>query len=222
MNPAVQAILIYLFIQAIIGIVALEFAWSKTKRFREVNERRDGKYPYFRRTDSQYWARWKFYPGAILMMPTRLILITMCGTLMALFATIMTIGHDFKKGPMQRGIRKSLIYFGYHICCTTYLWVSGINTTLKYCDVDYSYYLGSNYKEIQSKPKRTSTIVSNHTSWFDPIVLIKLIRPAFAPTLGLKDVPLLNTLMDCLDSIYIPRGGSDEKRNEALNAIRER
>jgi len=28
--------------------------------------------------------------------------------------------------------------------------------------------------------------------------------------------------MDCLDSIYIPRGGSDEKRNEALNAIRER
>jgi|TARA_B110000285_G_C15134511_1_gene625948 hypothetical protein len=42
---------------------------------REVDEERDSQYPAFRRRDVQNWARWKFYPGAVLVMPTRLILL---------------------------------------------------------------------------------------------------------------------------------------------------
>ena len=44
----------------------------------------------------------------------------------------------------------------------------------------------------------------------------------FAPSAEFKGVPLLGTLMDVIDSIYIPRGGSEESKARALQAIRER
>jgi 1-acyl-sn-glycerol-3-phosphate acyltransferase len=93
---------------------------------------------------------------------------------------------------------------------------------LKHIDVDYSEYLGEHYKEYAKKIKRVSTIVCNHVSWLDAIVLIKTIRPAFAPSTEFKNVPLLGPLIDAIDSIYIARGGSDEKRAQALSAIRDR
>jgi hypothetical protein len=74
-----QTILIYLIVQAVIGIVAIEYAWCRTKRFREVDERRDLMFPQFRRTDAKFWARWKFYPGAMFLMPTRITLLIIDG-----------------------------------------------------------------------------------------------------------------------------------------------
>jgi hypothetical protein len=54
------------------------------------------------------------------------------------------------------------------------------------------------------------------------VVLIKEIRPAFAPSAEFRNVPLLGSLIDAIDSIYIPRGGTEEKRAFALAAIRDR
>jgi len=69
------------------------------------------------------------------------------------------------------------------------------------------------------KINQTSTIVSNHVSWLDPVVLLKNLMPAFAPSSEFRGVPLLGTLMDVIDSIYIPRGGSAENKAKALQAI---
>jgi len=115
-------------VQAILGIVAIEFAWGRTKRMREVDEERDSMYPAFRRIDVQNWARWKFYPGAILFMPTRLILLVINIIFLTTFVTVFSIGHDFKKGPMKNGCRKWIIFFMYHVCCTFFLVVSGMRT----------------------------------------------------------------------------------------------
>jgi hypothetical protein len=40
--------------------------------------------------------------------------------------------------------------------------------------------------------------------------------PAFAPSSEFRGVPLLGTLIDVIDSIYIPRGGSEENKAKAL------
>jgi hypothetical protein len=37
-----QTILIYLCVQAALGILALEYAWKRSKRFRQIDEIRDG------------------------------------------------------------------------------------------------------------------------------------------------------------------------------------
>ena len=71
--------MIFLGAQAVIGIIAFEFAWSRTKRFRNVDEKRDSLYPQFRRQDAENWARWKFYLGAMFFMPTRIILLFIDG-----------------------------------------------------------------------------------------------------------------------------------------------
>jgi hypothetical protein len=136
---------------------------------------------------------------------------------------ILSLGHDFKKGPMKSGCRKWLIAFMYHVCCTFFLWVSGVcYTSTKRVDADYSDYLGEDYKKNPKKPKRVSTIVSNHCCWLDCPALIKTIRPAFSPSAEFRNLPLLSNLIDALDSIYIPRGGSEEMKAKALGAIRER
>jgi len=89
-------------------------------------------------------------------------------------------------------------------------------------DADYSFYLGNDYKKNEKKIIRTSTIISNHVSWLDPVIMIKNIRPAFSPSIEFKNLPLLGNLIDALDSIYVPRGGSEENKALALSAIRDR
>lgn len=123
---------------------------------------------------------------------------------------------------MKTGCRKWLIQFMFHVCCTFYLMVIGMSSWQKKIDYDYSEYLGPDYKKTQTKPKRVSTIISNHITWLDPVVFIKTMRPAFSPSAEFRHLPLVANLIDALDSIYIPRGGSEEKKAKALASIRER
>ena len=67
--------MIYMIVQAVIGILAIEYALSRSARMAKVDEERDGNVPFFRRLDAKNWTRWKLYPGAMLIMPTRIILL---------------------------------------------------------------------------------------------------------------------------------------------------
>eukprot|EP00356_Strombidium_inclinatum_P016455 CAMPEP_0170493354 /NCGR_PEP_ID=MMETSP0208-20121228/13746_1 /TAXON_ID=197538 /ORGANISM="Strombidium inclinatum, Strain S3" /LENGTH=373 /DNA_ID=CAMNT_0010769273 /DNA_START=276 /DNA_END=1397 /DNA_ORIENTATION=+ len=158
----------------------------------------------------------------MLVMPTRFVLLIIDGIFLTTVVQLLTIGHSFKSGPIPNGCRKKLIHFMYHVCCSFFLVVAAVRTSVTSKEFDYSYYLGDHYKENQKKVQNTSTIVSNHVSWLDPVILIKNIRPAFAPSAEFKNVPLLGTLIECIDSIYIPRGGSEESKAKALAAIRGR
>ena len=63
-----------LILNSVLGLLMFEWAWAKTKPLREGNEARDSKYPAFRRYDALHWQKWKFYFGAITLMPIRFIL----------------------------------------------------------------------------------------------------------------------------------------------------
>ena len=78
-QKTMATLLIYFGVQAVIGIIAIEYAWARTARFRQVDEARDSAFPQFRRTDAKNWVRWKFYPGAMFLMPTRLMLLIING-----------------------------------------------------------------------------------------------------------------------------------------------
>lgn len=123
---------------------------------------------------------------------------------------------------MKNGYRKWLIAFMFNVCCSFYLFVCGMRSSCKQVDVDYSFYLGPDYKEKEKKVPHVSTIVCNHVSFLDPVVLIKMLQPAFAPSVEFSKVPIVSNLIDAIDSIYIPRGGSAENRAKALEAIRNR
>lgn len=74
--------------------------------------------------------------------------------------------------------------------------------------VDYSEYLGPDYKKNQVVPKHISTYVSNHVSWADIIVHISQFQPAFAAKIELKKVPVFGLLCKAIGCIFIARGAS--------------
>lgn len=119
---------IYLAAQAIIGIILIECSWSMTSRYRNENKDRDESYPTARRLDVGRWARWKFYPGAMLFLLTRVILFIVMLLLLSIIVKLLSIGHDFKKGPLK-GCRKKICFFVTKWLCQILLFIGGIRVS---------------------------------------------------------------------------------------------
>jgi hypothetical protein len=49
-----------------------EWAWHQAKPIREIDEARDSQYNTFRRWDVKNWKKWKFYFGAVTVLPLRM------------------------------------------------------------------------------------------------------------------------------------------------------
>jgi len=160
-------------------------------------------------------------PGSLLV-PTRFALNVMNILFLAVVIKILCIGHNFKKGPIPNGCRKACISFMYKVCCPISLFLSGMTYNTVRQEADYSYYLGDNYREGYRDIKKTSTIISNHVSWLDCVILICHCKPAFAPDAAFRNVPLFNTTIECLDSIYIERGGDISKKEKTIKTIVDR
>jgi hypothetical protein len=63
----------------LLGLGLFEWSYFKLRVMREPNEARDARYPAFRRFDAVKWRRWKFYPGALTLLPLRVILAVLIG-----------------------------------------------------------------------------------------------------------------------------------------------
>lgn len=199
------------------GALLFEWSWSKMKAYREINEDRDSNYPAFRRWDAVNWKKWKFYPGAIIMLPVRLFIIMVLMGLIYLFVRVTTLGHSFKNDQPIRGWFRNLIIGGtYKIYSSLVMIIFGVWTTKRDVDFDYSPYLGPQYKETTIYPKYMSTYVCNHSSWTDIMLLISYFRPAFAAKLPIKKVPALGLITQTLGCIFVARGGTLEERNQIV------
>jgi len=94
-----------------------------------VDEKRDLYYHAFRRTDSKRWSRCKFYPGALFSMPARMVILILQGILLLITSKIVTVGHDFSKGPIREGCRKTVIALLYKMNAYVFVFVAGIFTS---------------------------------------------------------------------------------------------
>ena len=79
-------------INAILGLIAFEYAWSKTKTYRNPIEELDNKFPAYRRTDAKKWVKCHFYCGAVTLLAPRLISIIVNALLLVLVVKILLIG----------------------------------------------------------------------------------------------------------------------------------
>ncbi len=87
-------------------------------------------------------------------------------------------------------------------------------------DVDYSEYLGPNYKQ-EKLPNHISTLISNHVSWSDIFNIVLHFSPvAFAAKQELYKVPVMGLFTACLGCIFISRGGTEEERNFNIEQIK--
>lgn len=86
--------------------------------------------------------------------------------------------------------------------------------------VDYSQYLGPDYDK--EGEKRPSTIVCNHCSWIDAHTLYIWYQISFVLDAGFRGAPIMGQLASMMGSIYVPRGGTEDKREQAVKAIVDR
>jgi 1-acyl-sn-glycerol-3-phosphate acyltransferase len=208
-------------LNALLGIILIEYCWARTRPIREIDEARDSKYPAFRRYDAVKWSRWKFYPGAVTFMFPRLFIMFFNLFLCWVFTLIITLGSNIENQPI-RGCRKRIINCLYW----TQAKLEGIfyfyRTSYKKVDFDYSYYLGEDYKKTQQLPARISTFVSNHASWYDPLLLHACLGCGFAAKKELKNTPIAGVIAKALGCIFISRGGSPEELQKIVEDIQER
>jgi hypothetical protein len=121
-----QTLLICLGVNAFVGILLFEIAYSKIgKRYTDGNEERDSKFPAFRRTDAYKWSRCSFYPGAMLFLPLKLAYLFVQFVIMTLIFKLLTCCHNSKKGPLQNGCRKTVIVFLLRLNARIWLFVCG-------------------------------------------------------------------------------------------------
>jgi lysophosphatidylcholine acyltransferase/lyso-PAF acetyltransferase len=88
-------------------------------------------------------------------------------------------------------------------------------------DVDYDYteYLGENY----DKKERPCTLVSNHVSWIDVIYfLFSEYHPSYIAKDAIAKIPLLGTMGQLMNCIYIDREASKENKNKIIEDIVQR
>lgn len=95
-------------------------------------------------------------------------------------------------------------------------------TSRKDIDCDYSYYLGPDYEKNYKKNVKTSTYVSNHVSWIDTMCIYQYYKLALSLDIGFKTAPIMGKMAMLIDSIFLPRGSTADKRNEAIQAIGDR
>ena len=201
-------------VNALVGIALLEWAWYKSRRFRQPIHELTEKFPWWSRPDAPKWKKWKLYPGAATFLVPRLALLVLTTFLTLILINVLLIGHN-RNDPIT-GFREKL--------CRNYLkgamyllaigvWFTKVSHTyVQPEDVGhYEEYLGpieeqQRYQEDDvplhpNVPKRghgpVSTIVTNHHGVVEILNLIcSPLFPSFAPKGALKKVPLLRGLMD--------------------------
>ena len=182
------------------GIIIFELAYHETRRQQEVVEERDREFPSWRRRDVHMWSRIHFYPGAFCFMLTRLSLFLGQVVFTVTLLSIFYIGGD-KSKPLtgwRFKIAKAVSVFnGY----STLFYVARFPKfrQLTVDEVDYSKYLGPDWKNQQFKGKRVSTICGNHTSNMDHFVLfanpyMRQVSPRWTPAEFCRKVPFMNSL----------------------------
>jgi 1-acyl-sn-glycerol-3-phosphate acyltransferase len=116
---------------------------------------------------------------------------------------IFGCGHDYNKGPLKAGCMKSFLYKWVRLSDFLLLANCGFFTWRKKLDVDYTKYLGPNYKDSKRPVKKVSTIISNHVSWLDSHFIFLYYNVAFTLDKAFETMPIMNDTAKCLDSIFV-------------------
>jgi len=150
-------------------------------------------------------------PGSILVLPFRFFAMHALLLTAAILCKICLIGQDMSKPftPFRRAFTKRVV----RNISKLYLLTTFTSLTVVQKDCDYSKWLGEDYKKNKPEFKRVSTILSNHVTLIDVLILCSQENvPAFAAKGGLENVPVAGILIRCVQGIFLPRTGTSAER----------
>ena len=175
-------------------------------------------YEAFTRNDYNNWSPFCMVLSGIFIFPVKVVLIVFfCVTALVLvkfFKFLFCVRSYDDERPVFR-------FFCTFVCktCTRIICLlCGIITTYKKVTLNPSKYPKIKINtEIQTSP----IMISNHTSWTDIFFYMSRLSPGFVSKAAVKKVPLVSTLAQFLQSIFVERENSSN-REAALEKIEER
>jgi 1-acyl-sn-glycerol-3-phosphate acyltransferase len=216
--------IILLIINALVGLALFEFAWAATKRYRNLDEVRDSRFPAWRRNDVKHWSRLKLYPVALTLMPVRVIGFVLANVIVACVNKVILFGLDLEKPiPVPRRKMTKIVF---HIGSWAMSFLNGNFPIFKTVDKDYSYWLGSDYKQVNKRPAnyRVPTYVSNHGSGWDPFLMIATFKAdvSFLAKIEVKSIPFIGSGVIAQEGLFCPRGGTADAKEQTVQLIASR
>ena len=118
-------------VNAFIGLLLFEFAWYKTRRFRQPITELNAQFPELCRNDAPNWRKWKLYPGAVSLLVPRILAIFIPLAFMALFVNLFLCCH--KPNRPLTGCRKVMVRGTFKF----FLRLSGLFGWFTYFQTDY-------------------------------------------------------------------------------------
>lgn len=101
----------------------------------------------------------------------------------------------------------------------------GIAIKTKDIDVDYSHWLGPDYKNHKfDENYRTPTYISNHIGWSDGLVYFWSLKGNISYLAGdfVRNIPLIGFIVKAGEGIFCPRGGTTDAKQKTVELISER
>ena len=177
----------------------------------------------------QYWNRAAFYPGAFLWLVPRFSLFFLIFFAEGIIYKLLYLSAGQELTTPLSGWRRSIYNFVITNVSYTMVLLCGFKVEHIYHSVDqvdYSKYLGPDWKQNHFKGKRVSTIVSNHYGILDIFSFLSAHPCSFTPAGHVRRFPLLCGLVpfytDVTQCVYVERDGSEEARNNTVKVIKDR
>lgn len=201
-------------LQALLGIYLVEHAFKMSNRALNAGEEFWNEFPGYRRLDLQKWSRLRFYPGAVTILVPRAIGIFGMIFFHGAVTKIIYWKDDYDK-PLEQGIRRKLLDFMHRLTPRTILALFGCWTNYtEHYEVDYSKYLGPNWKETTKQWKGTNVPVmaSNHIGFLEIPLWMGFCPkiPGFVASHFIKDFPIGHHYTRIIQSEYVDRTADKE------------
>lgn len=113
------------------------------------------------------------------------------------------------------------------MCCVNSIaWtlrtVSGLKFTLEKRDVDYSYFLGTDYKRDPKPVNAPAVVVANHASFFDSLIVFQAYSVIFVSAYANLLIPIIGRGVENTGAFFVKMIGTKDHREEFLRMVEER
>ena len=198
-----------------INILFVEFLCiRKLKNIINVDEKRDSRYPAFRRTDVKWFNRAWLFPLCHFFV-LKMVLIFGWNAVVCIIIKIISIGWDTDKA--FTGWRMELLKALTKFSALQMLFLNGIFYKTSRPDVCYKKFLGPNWTPDYDG-FRTGTLVGNHSSLYDASIHTLTQMPCFVSKAEVLDVPFIGSIGVACGSMFIRR----DSKNSIQDSIIER
>ena len=143
-------------------------------------------------------------------------------------SSIFAYGVTLEEGKYYTGLRRVLIQKSIMIGATVNRMALGIVLDVKKVkedEIDYSHYLGKNYRTNYNKfPGEVPTVISPHIGAHDIPLLMKAFDGDLSFCAGefMLSMPLFGPMCKALGCIFVPRAGNKTELNKTLDLVVDR